>query len=643
MNTIEEIKNRIDVVDLIGETVKLRRSGKNYSGFCPFHANTRTPAFAVFPDSGTWRCFGECNEGGDIFKFVMKRDGLDFGEALRLLAARAGVKLEPLTPQKAAHDEQQEKLRGILEEAVTFYRFHLTQTSDGKAAADYLLQKRGLKQATLENWSIGYAPRGWDSALKHFTAKGYSQADLLSAGLLSEKEDGGVFDRFRHRIMFPIRDASGGMAGFGARVMDTDEVPKFLNSPQNPLFDKSSLLFGLDKARKPIRASNQAVIVEGYLDVIGLHQEGFQNVVSPMGTALTETQVRDIKRFTRKIVLALDPDAAGVKATLRGLEVARGALDRSDDVSFDARGLLRHEARLQADLRVAALPDGQDPDELVLADRERWQNVIDKAKPIIFHVLDMLTAGRNMDDPKTKSEVAAQVMPLIADVPNAVERDAYRQHLARTLRIDERALGDRAPLRQSARRYKRTDQTAVSDSTTDKPAAGENTRTNIMEKQLLCYLLQKNDVLYPLNRFLQSQDLGKLCVEDFTQSAHQQLAALFLESIHQVDEDHSDYINARLPEALSEEYQAVLEQNDLLREKVEQRQLEEAARMLLILRREAAMNQFNALRFMQDEKEAEPLQQDIDLARRSVELIRLRGKLDRSLASLANGIKTPHV
>ncbi len=643
MNTIEEIKNRIDIVELVGETVKLRRSGKNYTGFCPFHANTRTPAFAVFADSGTWRCFGECNEGGDIFKFIMKRDGLDFGEALRLLAARAGVQLEPLTPQKAARDEKLDRLRGILEEAVTFYRYHLTQTETGKQAEEYLTSKRGLTPATMESWGIGYAPRGWDAALKHFSAKGYSQEDMLAAGLLSEKEGGGVYDRFRHRIMFPIRDASGAMAGFGARVMDPEEVPKFLNSPQTPIFDKSALLFGLDKARKPIRAANQAVIVEGYLDVIVLHQQGFPNAVSPMGTALTEIQVRDLKRFTRRIVLALDPDAAGVKATLRGLEVARGALDRSDELVFDARGLLRHEARLQADLRVAALPDGQDPDELVLADADAWKAAVENAKPIIFHVLDMLTSSRNMEDPKAKSEVAAQILPLIADVPNPVERDAYRQHLARTLRIDERALGGNAPVRPISRRQRGADAARKSEDPSQVSTGVEANRIVLMERQLLCFLIKKSDALYPLNRYLQSQQLKRLSIQDFSNSAHQQLAALFFDAIGQVEEDHAEYIAANLTPEISEVYHEILENTDLLKEKLETRQLEEAARMLMILRIEAAKAEFNALRFLHDDVENEAQPADLELQQRSVELIQLRGKLDRALAGLANGIKVPHV
>ena len=440
MNTVDEIKSRLDIVDIISEDVKLKRSGKNFTGFCPFHANSRTPAFVVFSDSGTWRCFGECNEGGDIFKYVMKKQGWDFREALKFLAEKAGVKLEPLTPEFKEKNERADQLRKLLEDAVIFYRHQLTQTEPGKETLRYLTEKRGITQKTAEIWGLGYAPQGWDTTLNYFLKKGYSQADLMDAGMLSEKQEGGVFDRFRHRLMFPIRDANGEMAGFGGRVLNPEDVPKFMNSPQSLLFDKSRLLYGLDKARKAVRSANQAVIVEGYLDVVVVHQQGFENVVSPMGTALTEAQMRMLKRFTRRFVLALDPDAAGVKATMRGLEVARESLDHSSDVTFDARGLLHNEARLQADLRVSALPDGMDPDEIVLRDPEEWNRIIEAAKPIIFHVLDTLVKDQDIRDPKTKSEIAMRILPLINDVPNPVERDAYRQQVARVLQVDESAL-----------------------------------------------------------------------------------------------------------------------------------------------------------------------------------------------------------
>ncbi|MFZ3080694.1 MAG: DNA primase, partial [Bellilinea sp.] len=420
MSVTDEIKARIDIVELVSETVKLRRAGKSYTGFCPFHTNTRTPAFVVFPDSGTWRCFGQCNEGGDIFRFVMKKEGWDFPETLRYLAERAGVVLQAPSPEREVEDKENERLRNLLEEAVLFYRHQLLQTPAGKDAQQYLNQ-RGIQPETIEKFELGYAPEGWDITANYFSGKGYSPQELLEVGLLSEREDSGrKYDRFRHRIMFPIRDGTARMSGFGARILRPDDVPKFLNSPQTPLFDKGRLLYGLHLARKPIRAEDQVVIVEGYLDVIALHQAGFGNSVSPMGTALTEDQLRLVKRFTRRVVLALDADAAGEKATLRGLEVARQALDHSDEIAFDARGLLRHEARLEADVRVTTLPAGLDPDDVVLRDPDAWKKIVEDAKPIVVHVMESLAAGHNLDDPKAKSEIAAQVLPLIADVPNPV-------------------------------------------------------------------------------------------------------------------------------------------------------------------------------------------------------------------------------
>ena len=372
MSTTDEIKSRVDLVDLVSEAgVKLRKTGRNYTGFCPFHTNKHTPAFVVWPETGTWRCFGECNEGGDIFKFVMKKDGIDFKEALQKLADRAGVKIELYQREAPQQREAYEHLRNLLEDAILFYRNHLLNHKD---VLTYLREKRGLTDATLETFGLGYAPSGFDNALKHLTQRGYSEQDLLDGGLLSESESGKRFDRFRHRIMIPIRDENGRMAGFGARIVDPNDVPKFLNSPETPIFTKGHLLYGLDRARKPIRTADQAVIVEGYLDVIAVHQAGYENVVSPMGTALTEDQLRLLKKFTRRIVLALDPDTAGQKAVLHGLDAARSAMDHEGEFGFDARGLLRNEARLQADLRVASMPDGLDPDEIVTRNREEWKH-----------------------------------------------------------------------------------------------------------------------------------------------------------------------------------------------------------------------------------------------------------------------------
>lgn len=630
MSASEEIKARIDIVDLISETVKLRRTGKNYTGFCPFHPNSRTPAFVVFPDSGTWRCFGQCNEGGDIFRFVMKKEGWDFPQALRYLAEKAGIQLEPMTPQKQAEDEQFARLRGLLEEAVTFFRYHLTQTAAGRPALEYL-QKRGLNTATIETFGLGYAPDGWDVALGYFTSKGYTSKELLDTGLVTERQEGsGVYDRFRHRITFPIRDMIGRMCGFGARILRPDDVPKFLNSPQTVLFDKGRLLYGLDLARKSIRSQDQVVIVEGYMDVIALHQGGYSNVVSPMGTALTEDQIRMLKRFTRRIILALDPDAAGIKATLRGLETARQAMDHSDELIFDPRGLVRHEARLQADVRVTTLPEGKDPDEVVLEDPDAWKRIVAEAKPVVIHVMETLAAGRNLDDPKTKSEIASQVLPLIEDVPNLIERDTYRQRLARLLKVDESALVGAAP--PPVRTGRRTPRSAARESVRPPGLAlGPVQIARNLESHALKLLLRQPEAVNGLDRALQAAGLSRFGVNDFDYAEHQDLARLILQSLGQIDMDPSQHIFENLPESsqdLARELIRPMPEGEPPAEKL----LDELVRCILRLRWLRVKESMDQLRFLQEE-----LQQQGDFSlgpyqEAFMHYQQVRDRLDRALA-----------
>jgi DNA primase len=605
MSTIDEIKSRIDIVDLVSEAgVKLRHAGKNYTGFCPFHENKKTPAFVVWPETGTWRCFGACNEGGDIFKFVMKKDGLDFREALQKLAARAGVQIQEYQKETPQQKEAYENLRRLLEDAVIYYRSHLFAN---RGILTYLREKRGLTDATIETFGLGYAPAGYDNLLKYFTAKGYSEQDLIDSGLLSERQDESQFsnlrsfDRFRHRIMIPIRDEQGRMAGFGARVVDPNDIPKFLNSPETPIFSKGRLLYGLDRARKPIRTADQAVIVEGYLDVIALHQAGYENVVSPMGTALTEDQLRLLKKFTRRIVLALDPDLAGQKAVLRGLDAARSAMDKEGEFAFDARGLLRNESRLQADLRVATMPDDLDPDEIVARDREEWARLIGNAKPIVTHVMETLVSGQNLEDPKVKNRIAAQVVPLIEDLPSPLERDTYRQALARMLKVNERALvATQAPasrprrmrLPAAERAPRETVQVAIAVSSGRK-----------VEEYVIGALFQKPELLYRLDRALQEYGLTAVDANDFTYTDHRLLFGLIRESVEQYKTEHHDFIVNALPESLetrSDELVRRVANLDQRDEKV----LEELLRGILKLRRMAAGENLNQLRFLQEEAQS---------------------------------------
>lgn len=633
MTAIDEIKSRIDIVDLVSETVKLRRSGKNYTGFCPFHPNTRTPAFVVFPESGTWRCFGQCNEGGDIFRYVMKKEGWDFSETLRFLAEKAGVQLEPVTPQRQEAEQVNERLQGLLEEAVNYYRHHLLQTAAGKPALAYL-NKRGLTQATIENFGLGYAPEGWEVSLPYFTGKGYSIEELLKAGLATERQEGGgAYDRFRNRIMFPIRDAMGHMAGFGARILDPNDVPKFLNSPQTALFDKGRLLYGLDQARKMIRSLDQVVIVEGYLDVIALHQAGFGNAVSPMGTALTEDQMRLLKRFTRRIVLALDADAAGEKATLRGLEIARQALDRSDEIAFDARGLLRHEARLQADVRVTTLPPGMDPDEVVLRDPEEWRKILESAKPIVAHVMDALAAGRDLEDPKTKSEVAGQVLPLIEDVPNPVERDAYRQRLARMLKVDERALQGAAPAPGGvAGRRKPAIKTERPGRRTQAVPATSGQRAAAMEAHCLRLLLRQPEMIYPIDRFLQQNGLGRFSEADFDLGDYQQIARLLLESLAQDRLEPRQFMLENLGEPLEDTWQ-FLTADMAHGEPTAEKRFEDLVRTIMDLRLLKIKQSIQQMRFLQEDLQEQEETLDLNPYQELIgQSLQARSRLEKALA-----------
>ena len=597
MSVIDEIKARIDIVDIISESVQLRRSGKNYTGFCPFHSNTRTPSFAVFPDTGTWRCFGQCNEGGDVFGFVMKKEGWDFSESLHFLAEKAVVELKPQTAEEHAAAEEFENLRLLLEEAATYYRHQLLNTPPGRSALEYLHQ-RGLADETIEAFGLGYAPNSWDSAALYFKVRGAKEDDLLQAGLISERDSGGYYDRFRHRLMFPIRDERGRMAGFGARVLNPDDVPKFLNSPQTAVFDKGHLLYGLDRARKTIRSVDQAVIVEGYMDVIALHQAGFANAVSPMGTALSEHQLFMLKRFSRRIVLALDPDAAGDKATLRGLQIARQALDHEAEPVFDARGLLSFEARLQADIRVTTLPSGMDPDEVVQRDPEEWKRIIENARPVVVHVMETLAAGRDLNDPKVKNNIAAQVMPLIRDISSPIERDTYRQQLARMLRVDERTLMFAPTERRSVSR--RREPRPRAETRNIEKASGSALGGYALEAHALGVLMRRPDMLYRVDRKLQELGLSRLSPVDFQHADHQAILRLLQQSVDQDMAEPLNYVLSSLSLPMMEVADELLARTGNL-DTSDERVIDDLVRGLITMRLQSVRQNIEYLRYLMED------------------------------------------
>ena len=639
MSSVEEIKARLDIVDLVSETVQLRKSGKSYTGFCPFHSNTRTPAFVVFPDTGTWRCFGQCNEGGDIFKFVMKKEGWDFPEALRHLAERAGVQLHAPTPLEQAAKEQHGHLRDLLEEAVVFFHHQLLNTEAGKPVLQYL-HGRGITDASIQSFGLGYAPDSYEALSARLQSHNYTFEEMGEAGLLRERDDGRRYDRFRHRLIFPIRDGSGKMAGFGARALREEDQPKYLNSPQNALFDKGNLLYGLDKARKEIRAKDQAVIVEGYFDVIALHQAGFPNAISPMGIALGEGQLRQLKRHSKSIILALDADTAGDKATLRGLEVARQTLEREADPVFDARGLLHHEGRLQADIRVTTLPEGKDPDEIVLKDAESWLEILQHAKPIVEHVMFSLAKGRDLEDPKVKRELAGQILPLINEVPSAIERDSYIQKLAHLLHVDERSLlNERTPRRRTQAR-RRITATAVPRETNITSIQDDSNYR--LESHCLSIIIRSPELLYRLDRALQEAGLPRLSSSDFENSDIQEMFRLTLEGLEQDVMEPSSYALQNLPLPLLERADELLvtsEEYDPNAERV----FDDLLRSILLLRRRTLHKNNEQMRFLQ-----ENAQEAGDIKASEFQQVMLQNiltlqRLDKALApgrSLSNHLPT---
>jgi len=426
-----EIKSKLSVLDVVGETVQLKRAGSAYKGLCPFHSE-KTPSFIVSPDRETWKCFG-CGEGGDIFTFLMRRDGLDFREALTRLAEKAGVELSERTAQE---DRHRRRLREALEAAIAWYREVLLQTPQAEAARSYLVE-RGFSTETLERFGVGYAPKTWEALSKRLTARGFAERELIEAGLASPSNRGGVIDKFRGRVIIPIRDASGRAVGLGGRIMPGAEGPKYLNSPAGPLFDKSRTLFGIDLAKSAIRREKLTVIVEGYTDVMAAHQAGFGNVVASLGTALTRGQIELATRYADAVALAYDVDLAGEAATQRGLLEELGP-DQS-----------------VTKVRVVRIPAGKDPDELIRTDPDAWRQSVAEAKPVIEYFMDRVASEVGLETVTGKRELTGRVLALLKRVGDPIERSLYLQRLGRMVNVEERLLTDalqRQPTRRSVSR-----------------------------------------------------------------------------------------------------------------------------------------------------------------------------------------------
>ena len=425
MKDTELIKQKIDIVDLIGEYVQLKSAGINHKGLCPFHQE-KSPSFMANRERQSWHCFG-CNKGGDLFSFVQEIEGMDFVDALKMLAQKAGVQLTNTFEDKEA-SSQKNRIKDINAKATAFYHHVFLNTDASKDARSYL-EKRGLTQETIIDWQIGFIPDQWDLLTSYLLKKGYSIDDLVASGLMIKKDGAtvgsgkGFYDRFRGRIMFPIWDVHGNVVGFTGRVLVETEKSggKYVNTPQTSVYDKSRVVFGLNKAKQDIRKKDVVVLVEGQMDVIACHQAGMKNVVATSGTALTSEQIVLLKRYSTNVNMAFDADEAGAKAAKRGIDIA---------VEQGMR------------VRVIEIPEGagKDPDECLQKNPEVWFTAVEKASPMMDWYFTRTFGGKNLSDPQIKQQIVDVLLPEITRIPYAVERDHWLQQLASRVGVDRNIL-----------------------------------------------------------------------------------------------------------------------------------------------------------------------------------------------------------
>ncbi len=466
-NVIEEIRQRTDLVDVVGEYLSLERRGKNMVGLCPFHSE-KTPSFTVSPEKQLFHCFG-CGASGNVFSFIMQMDNLSFPEAARFLAGKAGVRIPEQKKPSSTEDDLKARIYKLNNLAVKYYVYCLNNTSQGKKALEYLYE-RGIEQQTIEQFMIGYAPAEWSGFFNFATKKGVGSDLLVKAGLASPGREKGHYDRFRNRVIFPIYDISGKVAGFGGRLLDGSEKqgPKYLNSPETPVFDKGSILYGMNLAREWIRREKVAIVMEGYTDVVTAFQAGIKNAVASLGTSLTTNQARTLRSQADTVITAYDSDSAGEAATWRGLSI------------LQSTGCL---------VQVAELPEGSDPDDFIKENgKEAFLEITRNACPLMEYRLMQLSKRYDLTSDRERRDYTDELMDILQSAVNHVEQNFYLKRAAEELGVDEDAL--RSELKKSRSRVNRFREAG-------KKEISENTqRINIKpaEKILISLMLQSKEI-----------------------------------------------------------------------------------------------------------------------------------------------------
>ncbi len=425
---VEEIKNKLNVLDVVGSYMKLTKTGINYRGVCPFHQE-KSPSFFVSPGRQMWHCFG-CGAGSSIFDFVMKIEGIEFGDALRILAQKAGVELKR---ENVELRTERQRLYEICNLACLFFEKQLEASLPGKEVQEYLL-KRGLTQESIKKWRVGYSPDTWNSLTDFLIGKGYKREEVVRAGLAIEKEQNksDSYDRFRGRIMFPVFDLNGQPVGFGGRVFkQQNETAKYINTPQTLLYDKSGIMYGLHAAKLAVRKKNECVVTEGYTDVIMCHQAGYENTVAASGTALTSQHLVILKRYSENLVLAFDMDVAGDNATKRGINNAQ-------ELGFNIKIIGNYGPAAAQGSGVAKAKS--DPADIILQDPKIWENSVATAKSIMDYYMDSAFAHFDPKTPEGKKDISKAVLPAIRRLQNTIEQSYWVQKLAEKLEINEQAV-----------------------------------------------------------------------------------------------------------------------------------------------------------------------------------------------------------